>query len=430
MATSTSPERNASREIQMLRYSRTFILGVVNGILFNLAEALVGGTTVLPLFISSLTDSKVLVGLAGTMSQAAWYMPQFFVAGFIEHLQRKKPLYVWAGVVRLASIWTIAIFIPVLAGAQVGVFLVVFFVLYSVYTLGGGVAGISFMDIVAKTIPANRRGTFFGARLSIGGLLSSLAGLFVRNVLDARPFPVNFAILFVSAAVVVTGAIIAFSVVREPEGRPGGRRMPLAKFLRRGPSLLRTDRCYRTFLIVRVLLNIWCMALPFYILYASESLHLDPSAAGVFLSVQMIGFVVSNLLWGSLSNRIGNRIVLLLVSGVAVIPPLLAIAGSRFVCFGSTWYFSLVFFFLGFTLSGIRLGQTNYILDVSPEGERPTYLGFMNTLLAPVLLLSMIGGFIIERTSFEVLFLGVIGAAVLALILSLRLDEPRSSCKV
>jgi hypothetical protein len=408
-----------------LKYSRTFILGVSNGVLFNLAEALIGGTTVLPLFISALTDSKVLVGLAGTMSQAGWYMPQFVVAGFIEHARRKMPVYIWAGVVRCATIWTIAVLVPILAGSRAGLFVATFFVLYSAYTLGAGVAGISFMDIVAKAIPANRRGTFFGARLSLGGLLCALAGFFVRSVLDSKPFPDNYAVLFAAAAAVVTVAIICFSLADEPEAPVHEKRIPFRRFIARGPRLLKTNRSYRTFFLVRVLLSIWSMALPFYILYARDRLSLDPGAAGVFLAIQMLGFVISNLLWGSLSNRIGNKIVLVLVSGIAVVSPLLAVLSARCLWLGNTWGFGTVFFFLGFTLSGIQLGQTNYLLDVSPEAERPTYVGFMNTLLAPVLLLSMLGGYIIEMTSFETLFFAVIGTAVLALLVSLRMDEPR-----
>jgi MFS family permease len=413
----------------VLKYGRTFILGVLNGVLFNLAEALVGGTTVLPLFVSTLTGSKVLVGLAGTMSQAGWYMPQFVVAGFIEHVRRKKPVYVWAGLVRCIAIWTIAILVPVFAGSHAGIFLVAFFILYSIYTLGAGVAGISFMDIVAKAIHTTRRGTFFGARLSIGGLLSALAGFFVRSVLNSKPFPDSFAILFIAAAVVVTAAIISFGLVSEPVAPVNEKRIPFRRFLRRGPRLLKTNRSYRTFFIVRVLLSVWSMALPFYILYARDELGLDPGAAGVFLAIQMLGFVISNLLWGSLSNRVGNKIVLVLVSGIAVISPVLAVLSGRCLWLGNAWCFGIVFFFLGFTLSGIRLGQTNYMLDVSPDAERPTYLGFMNTLLAPVLLLSMLGGYIIERTSFEALFFAVMGTAVLALLTSFRMDEPRLRSK-
>ena len=69
------------------------------------------------------------------------------------------------------------------------------------------------------------------------------------------------------------------------------------------------------------------------------------------------------------------------------------------------------------------------MLDVSPDAERPTYLGFMNTFLAPVLLLSSIGGLIIQKTSYDVLFGLVIAAGIASLIFSLQLEEPRTDSR-
>jgi MFS family permease len=202
-----------------MRYSRSFVLGVTNGVLFKLAEALVGGTTVLPAFMSNLTSSKVVVGLAGTMSLAGWFLPQLVVANLVSHLRAKKPVYVWAGVVRIAAIWTIALMVVFVAGAEPAGFLAAFLVLYSIYVLGAGVAGIPFMDMVAKAVPAHRRGTFFGARLFIGGIASALAGLFVKEVLSAGGFPGGYAVLFLTASAVVTAAVVSFCLVRGHPGR-------------------------------------------------------------------------------------------------------------------------------------------------------------------------------------------------------------------
>jgi MFS family permease len=211
----------------------------------------------------------------------------------------------------------------------------------------------------------------------------------------------------------------------EPEVTVQETRMPFKKFLLRGPFLLKNVKSYRMLLVVRILLGVWGMALPFYILFARQQLELPASAVGIFLSIQMVGMIISNLLWGMLSNRIGNKIVLELVSAVAILSPLLTMLTAVYPPLRNLTCFGVVFFFLGFALSGIRLGYTNYMLDVSPEAERPTYLGFMNTFLAPVLLLSALGGFIIERTSYEVLFGTVIAAGLIALLFSLRLEEPR-----
>jgi MFS family permease len=410
-------------------YSRTFILGVVNGVLFNLAEALIGGTTVLPTFISHLTASKVLIGLSGSLANAGWFMPQLVVANLIGHLRRKKPVYVLAGLVRIVTIWGIAILVAVLADSQAALFLAVFFILYSIYCVAGGVAGIPFMDVVARVVPTTRRGTFFGARLFFGGIASALAGIFIKNVLVDRTFPDNFAILFLAASVVITAGIISFSLASEPEAEVRGGRMPFRKFLLRGPFLLRNVRSYRMLLAVRVLLGVWAMALPFYIIYAQDRLDLPTGSVGIFLSVQMIGMILSNLLWGMLSNRVGNKIVLELVSAVTILSPLLTLLTTVCPALRSTAGFGVVFFLIGFALSGIALGYTNYILDISPDSERPTYLGFMNTFLAPVLLLSTVGGLIIERTSYEVLFASVIAAGLAALLLALRLEEPRANMK-
>lgn len=408
-----------------MKYSKTFILGVVNGVLFNLAEALIGGTTVLPTFISNITASKVLIGLSGTMGNAGWFMPQLVVANLIEHVRRKKPVYVWAGIVRIAMIWGIALLVALLARSQAALFLVIFFFLYSVYSLAAGVAGIPFMDIVAKAVPTERRGTFFGARLFFGGIASALAGILVKNVLETRPYPHSYAVLFVVASAVITVAILAFCLVSEPEVAVHERRMPFRRFLLKGPFLLKNVKSYRLLLLVRIMLGVWGMALPFYIIYARERLGLAPSAVGIFLSIQMVGMVISNILWGALSNRVGNKIVLELVSAVAIMAPMITLLTNVVVPFQSTLGFGLVFFFLGFTLSGITLGYSNYMLDVSPETQRPTYLGFQHTFLAPVLLLSSVGGFMIEKTSYEVLFMTVIGAGLIALVFSLQLEEPR-----
>ena len=408
-----------------MKYGKTFILGVVNGVLFNLAEALVGGTTVLPTFVSSITTSKVLVGLSGTMGNAGWFMPQLVVANLIEHARRKKPVYVWAGVVRIAAISAIALLVARSAGSGSEPFVLAFFVLYSVYCLGAGVAGIPFMDIVAKAVPTRRRGTFFGARLFFGGIVAALAGIFVKSILATRPLAEGFTILFITASVVVTLAIIAFCLVSEPEATVTERRMPFRRFLLKGPFLLKNVRSYRWLLIVRIMLGVWGMALPFYVIYARERLALEPEAVGIFLSIQMVGMIISNILWGALSNRVGNKIVLELVSAVAILSPLTAIMTNVASPLRNTMGFGIVFFFLGFTLSGIRLGYANYMLDVSPEAERPTYLGFMHTFLAPVLLLSAVGGYLIEKTSYETLFLTVLGAGLVALVFSLQLEEPR-----
>lgn len=408
-----------------MRYSKTFILGVINGVLFNLAETLIGGTTVLPIFISEITQSKILVGLSGTMGNAGWFMPQLFVANLIGHLRRKLPVYIWSGGVRIGMIWGIALLVALLPKLSQNQFIVAFFLLYSIYSIAAGVAGIPFMDVVAKSIRSENRGTFFGARFFFGGIAAAFAGPIVKDILARQDFPANFTFLFSLAAFIITIAILSFCFVSEPEGKVTEPRMPFIRFLSKGPFLLRNIRSYRLLLCVRILLGVWGMALPFYILYARQYLNIDSAAVGIFVSIQMIGSIISNLMWGHLSNRRGNKIVLVLVSGLALVAPSLTLFVWVSPIFRTIFWFGWIFLFMGFALSGIQLGYTNYMLDVSPEGERPTYLGFMNTFLSPVFLLSALGGYVIEKVSYEALFLMSVAAGALSLFLALQLEEPR-----
>jgi MFS family permease len=408
-----------------LKYSKTFYLGVVNGVLFNMSAALAGGTTVLPTFISNITTSKVLIGLSGTMAMAGWYLPQLVVANYIETVRRKRPLYAWAGLIRIIAIWIIALSVPLLGTTWAGGFVALFFALYTIYVIAGGVAGIPFMDIVGKEIRADNRGSFFAARLAIGGVAAALMGLYVKQVLASKPFPESYATLFVAAAAMITIAILAFCFADERDAVVPETRTPFKKFLLRGPSLLKDVKSYRMFLAWRVLLGVWMMALPFYIIYSGERLGLPEETVGIFLSVQMVGMIISNLLWGRLSDRIGNKIVLNLTAVVSAAAPLVALLSAAVPALRGLVGFGAVFFFVGFAMSGLRLGHNNYMLDLAPESERPMYLGFMNTFIAPVMLLSAIGGVVVELTSYEVLFAVALGASALALVFGIQLEEPR-----
>lgn len=391
-----------------------------------MSAALAGGTTVLPNFISNITSSKVLIGLSGTMAMAGWFLPQLVVANYIETVRRKRPIYIWAGVVRIITIWVVALLVSQYSASQAGGFVILFFVLYSVYVIAGGVAGIPFMDIVAKEIKPENRGSFFGARLFFGGIAAALMGLFVRSVLASKPFPENYTILFVTASAIITLAILSFCFAEERDAVVPDRRTPFKEFLRRGPLLLKDVKSYRMFLVWRVLLGVWMMALPFYIIYARERLGLPEETVGIFLSVQMVGMIVSNLLWGRLSDRVGNKIVLNLTAAVSAAAPIIALLATVVPQLRGIVGFGAVFFFVGFTMSGLRLGHSNYMLDLAPESERPTYLGFMNTFLAPVMLLAAVGGLVVEITSYETLFAIALAASILAFAFGIQLEEPRS----
>ena len=123
-------------------------------------------------------------------------------------------------------------------------------------------------------------------------------------------------------------------------------------------------------------------------------------------------------MWGGLSNYKGNHLVLRLAALVTALPPILVFTSYLF---NPNLIFDLsIFFLLGFGIQGIWVGFPNALLDISPENKRPTYVGFMNTMIAPVLFLPTVGGLIIDYVSFNSLFVLSLLASISAFIFATK----------
>jgi MFS family permease len=415
----------AESEFARRHFKRNFFFGVSNGVLFNFAWAFIGTSTILPLFISRLTSSQLLIGLASTLESLGWFLPQVAIAAITLHRTHQKPVYMKAAVFRAISFVLFATLVLVLGSEHPNHLLWIFFLLFSVYSFGGGLGGVSFMDMVGKSIPPEKRGSFFGMRMLIGGGLSALAGLLIERILNAYDFPHNFGVLFLIASVLIILALACVTMMKEPVAPVKPPRKTVRENLLWGFSIARADRSFRMLLWVRVAIGCYVMGLPFYIIYASKFLHVPSSMAGLFLSVQMVGFLSSNLLWAYLSNRRKNRLVLVYCAFFSAACPALVLL-SVFVGI-PLWLYGAVFFFLGATISGLDMGYLNYLLEIAPEEKRPIYLGFLNTVVSPTIFLSAIGGLIIQVSSFAFLYTLLFGLSLAAVLLSLSLKNMRES---
>ncbi|KPK99673.1 MAG: hypothetical protein AMJ91_06900 [candidate division Zixibacteria bacterium SM23_73_3] len=356
-------------------FKRNFFLGVSNGVLFNFAWAFTSTSTVLPLFINKLTPSQILIGLASTLEALGWFLPQMAVAAVTLHRKNQKPVYIKTAFLRGGSFLLFAILVFLLGKENPAYLLVTFFFLFSLYSFGGGLAGVSFTDIVGKTIPEEKRGSFFGMRMLVGGGLSALAGFLIQRILKLHDFPKNFGILFLIASALIILALVSFCMVKEPPTTRRPEKKSIKENLLLGFQITKADRNFRMLLLTRIAIGSYVMGF---------------SLAGAFLTVQMMGYLSSNLLWGYLSNRKNNKLVLVISAFFSAICPLLVLSNMVFQI--PLWAYASIFFFLGATISGVEIGYTNYLLQIAPEERRPIYVGFLNTVVGPTIFLSAVGG--------------------------------------
>jgi len=444
------------RVAQVSRRNQT--LGVLNGMLVNLGNTFVDPFTVLPVFITTLGGSSVLVGFVSSSFTAGWFLPQLFVAGIVQARTRVLPIYAASAAFRLIGF----------VGAGVAVFLmpighpnaILAFVIggLTLTALAAGVAGVPFLEITSKTVPVNQRGAFFAGRRVMGGVLGVLAGLMIAAVLkgdpgamfgqtwvyrsvesavnwmglSGHPFPHDYGILIIIGGVISCIGVIAYLFVHEPPATHVRKPVPIKRQVADGFAMLKAMPGYRGFLWMRVFYQLTAMSFPFYATYAYVKLGFSQASVGVFVSIWVGASVLSNLVWGRLLDRKGNRIVFVATAAMSVVPPIavLTLAGTGVHPGGvvGLTVFGIVastFLLNGFVRSGRFIANHTYLLESAPADRRPLYIGFMNTLTFPFMLSPILGGIVVALFGYPTLFVVAECAAVANLIASLRLIEPR-----
>ena len=69
------------------------------------------------------------------------------------------------------------------------------------------------------------------------------------------------------------------------------------------------------------------------------------------------------------------------------------------------------------------VGFMTYMLNVAPPLIRPSYLGFMNTLLFPFSFVTVLGGVVVSRIGYQGVFTISLGLSLLAFTMTTRLEE-------
>jgi len=404
--------------------SRNFRLGVLHQALAELAKTLADPSLVLVLLVRQLGGSNTLVGLLSTIRFGGFFLPQLFVAGRIQNEPRKSPYYVKAELARCAGYAIMAFVILVMP--RVGLLLPAFFVLFAMSYLAHGVGSVPKFDVIGKAIPPSRRGSFFAQRNLWAGVVGFGAGLVVRQMLNAGqglPPIDRYAWLVMLSAVFFALDVVAFWAIVEPVAPADRRQVSWWRHLRRAPGLLGRSAAYRRLTSTLVLMTVGQrLADSFYIVYATEVLHVPVAMAGVYLSALVFSKIVSNLFWDRLSRRRESRVTLQLSAAAALATPVIALLiGVLPASMLSGYAFGLVFLLMGVRDSGKNIGKRSVLLDIVPVAERPTYWGLLNTVLGIVSLLPVLAGKTIDWLGFQPVFGLVAGLALVGWLSSQRL---------
>jgi len=239
----------------------------------------------------------------------------------------------------------------------------------------GGPSWTSWMN---DLVPADQRGSYWSFRNSLSGLTQLIpiaaAGLFLERAKpDHGEFGV-FTVLFILAFLARFGCVFCLAHQMEPPMKrtAEGRSMTFGAFLK---ELAPTN--FGRFVLFSVLFNFTIqMIYPIIQVYLLQELNLDYAQYTWVTMTFTIASFVFMLYWGPLSDRFGNRRVLLVA---ALLLPFVALA---WIFVKDWWWLIVLQLVSGFLVSGVNLTTSNYIFDsVKPERMAKTvaYFTALNT---------------------------------------------------
>lgn len=392
-------------------------------------------STVLPAFVRQLTDSPVLIGLSGTIQTAGWLFPQLIAANYLGGQAQKKRYILIPSAIGRPVFFALALSLALGAARYPVLMLTVVFISTALFWVCDALASVAWFDVLGKAIPAKQRGRLFGLAQVISGLLTVGAGWVINYLLGdvGPPFPHNYAIVFAMAGALFAFSWLAIATLKEPaetvNTEPSSTQ---GVFRERLECIWRRDRYFRWYVVVRLLAGLSGLALPFYVIFATDRLGLGQGVVGSFTSAQVLGGIAGGVVLGALYEREGGRRVIqvgmmagLLAPLWAWVLPALMPASHRWLVYG----YSLVFVTLGFSQSTFMQGFFNYLLDLAPADDRATYIALSNTINGVVLWpTALVGGAILKvaENSYATLFAVTAVGVGLGLLCARWLIEPRS----
>ncbi|MGC8856851.1 MAG: MFS transporter [Anaerolineae bacterium] len=395
---------------QQLRHNIAWNL--MDGALFGAALGFASFSTILPLFVASLTPSALLIGLVPAIHGVGWQLPQLFTASHVLRLRRYKPTVLWMTIherVPFFGLAIIALLLP-LIGRQVA--LVLTFLMLIWQGLGGGFTANAWTSMISKIIPAETRGTFFGFQAALANLLISGSAVVAGYLLDFLASPWDFAVCFLLASVFFALSWFALAQTREPVDSEKIIPEENIHFWAESRKVLGKDANFVWFLVVRFLSQFATMGFSFYIIYALRRFQMDSLTAGYLTAALTIAQTVANAGMGWLGDKIGHRAMLILGAFAALLSAILAWSASSLA-----WFYP-IFILTGLANVSIWTIGVAMTVGFGSEAERPIYIGLSQTLTAPATILApIIGGFIVDRAGFIPIF--ALSASLSAVVIGL-----------
>lgn len=403
---------------------------------FSLGLSISSVYTVLPLFVHHLTTNNEAVALIPALRALGLYVPPLLVASLVERRRHALPFVLKATILERVPFLVLALGALWLSHGSPTALLALFFVMIFLALLGSGLTYPAWLDMIARSVPSDWLGRFFGFWSGLGGLLG-IGGAAIAAALIAQvSWPLNFALCFLLTFGSYIVSFVLLALGREPSrqlkhvpSEQPAESVSLAMSvvrMRQGArdlwGLVRSDGGLQRLIVSNGLGGTATMAGALFAVAALRRGGLSDAQVGVESTVLFIAMTVGYFLWGIVGDRFGHRAILVFGSLSAALSALVALGAFGF------WAYAVVFWLLGLNAAATSLAGLTFITEFGPAVRRPTYIALAAVAYAPFAVgAPIVGGFLANAWGYVPVFIVSAVAGLLATVaFQLWVPNPRA----
>lgn len=400
--------------------TRNYIAQLLHGMLGQTGFRFVNAPTFLPAYLMMLSDgSEFVVGLGLALQAFGMTLTPIFGASLIEHRKRVLPVgfVIGSGMRSMVLLMAMAGFF--LEGQATLIALLVLLGLFGIFE---GMQGVVFNFLTSKVIPVSKRGRLSGIRNFLaGGVAAMVAWVGGKYLLGDTPDQIGYSRIFLLAFCLTSCGLLMLLMLREPEPPTVRDKLGFRDRLSEIPALLRSDPAFTRYFLARTMATMGRMAMPFYILYAGQTMDLTGQTLGIITFAFTISATVSNLIWGFIADRKGFRAAYLLSILLWVLSTILLMFADGLVAT------VVVFVGIGAASQGFRVASMMLTLEFGSRDDLPIRIAIANTASEIAGTLGPLsGGIIAAIWGYESVFiLSITFLLIGGTIVKLFVPEPR-----
>lgn len=348
----------------------------------KIGDAIANAKTTLPWTLGAIGAPVALVGMLVPLRESGSLLPQLGLSVWVRRQSVRKNFWILGSLGQAGALGLMALAVLTLEGWAGGLALLA---ALAAFSLCRGLASVAAKDVLGKTIPKTRRGRLSGWTEAVAGVVVVLVSLLLFFLSGDGSARLYAGLLGIGAGLWVAGAVL-FALIREFPGETDGAKSGFSEAFKQ-LSLLRDDKPFRRFVMVRSLLLCSALTAPFFIVL-SRSTHGDSTRMlALFILANGIASSLSAPLWGGFADRSSRRVMqaaavlTAAVAGIAALSHLHAQPLANQVA----WY-PVLFGILGVAHAGVRLGRKTYLVDLGRGNKRTAYVAVSNTVIGAILL--------------------------------------------